>query len=342
VNRAARGSLDVFDNLMGVHVRKLAAASAAALALSFGLAGCGSTDGSTQASNDSGKPVVLRAGLLPNAETAAIRLGDKKNFFADKGIDLELTDTSSGAASITALVAGQFDIVFANTVSVMQGRDKGLPLVMVAAASTSTGVAGKDFSGLMVSSDNTMTSAADLAGKTIASNTIKNIGELTARLSVKKAGGDTSGLNFVELPFANMEQALEEHQIDAAWMVEPFHTTALQHGLRDLASNYVDTAPGLTAAAFVTTEKVIKQKPELVKKFVAAMTEAGNYANAHPNEIRELIPTFTKVTPEIANEFVIPLYNPDVNVASLQAMLPEMQELGMISKNFDIDSVLYR
>ena len=329
-----------------MHVRKLGAASAFALVLSLGLAGCGSSGdpAPADAANGSGpaKTETLRAGLLPNAETAAIRLGGQKGFFADAGIKLEITDTSSGAASITALVAGQFDIVFANTVSVMQGRDKGLPLVLVAAASTSTGVAGKDFSGLMVASDSTMKSAAELAGKTIASNTIKNIGELTARLSVKKAGGSTDDLDFVELPFANMEQALEEHQIDAAWMVEPFHTTALKHGLRDLASNYVDTAPGLTAAAFVTTEKVIKEKPELIKRFKEAITEAGNYANAHPNEIRELIPTFTKVTAEIANEFVIPLYNPDVNVASLEAMLPEMVSLEMISKDFDVNSVIYK
>jgi NitT/TauT family transport system substrate-binding protein len=327
-------------------VRNRAAASAFALAMSLAIASCGSSGGSDAATAADGSgsagTQVLKAGLLPNAETAAIRLGDKKNLFADQGIDLEITDTSSGAASITALVAGQFDIVFANTVSVMQGKDKGLPLVMVAGASTSTGVEGKDFSGLMISSDSTMKSAADLAGKTIASNTIKNIGELTARLSVKKAGGSTADLKFVELPFANMEQALQEHQIDAAWMVEPFHTTALQHGLKDVASNYVDTAPGLTAAAFVTTEKVIKQKPELIKKFLAAMTDAGNYANAHPNEIRELIPTFTKVTAEIANEFVIPLYNPEVNVASLEAMLPEMKELEMISKDFDVNSVLYK
>ncbi|HET8615472.1 MAG TPA: ABC transporter substrate-binding protein [Actinomycetales bacterium] len=325
-------------------MRNTAAASALVLALSLTLAGCGSGEGSeaTAAAGSGSGTQVLRAGLLPNAETAAIRLGDKKNFFADKGIKLQITDTSSGAASITALQAGQFDVVFANTVSVMQGRDKGLPLVMVAAASTSTGVAGKDFSGLVISSDSPLTSAGQLAGKTIATNTIKNIGEVTARLSVKKAGGSTDGLKFVELPFANMEQALEEHQIDAAWMVEPFHTTALQHGLKDVASNYVDTAPGLTAAAFVTTEKVIKSKPDLIKKFVAAMTEAGNYANAHPNEIRELIPTFTKVTPEIANEFVIPLYNPDVNVASLEAMLPEMKQLDMISKDFDVNSVLYK
>jgi NitT/TauT family transport system substrate-binding protein len=299
-------------------------------------------EGAAANGNSPAKMDIARAGLLPNAETAAVRLGKKKGFFAEKGIDLQVVDTSSGAASITALIAGQFDVVFANTVSVMQGRDKGLPLVMIAAASTSTSIPGKDFSALVVSSHNTMKSAKDLAGKTVAVNTVKNIGEITARLSVQKAGGDAASVKFVEMPFANMEQALEERQIDAAWMVEPFHTTALKHGLRDLASNYVDTAPGLTAAAFVSTEKIIKQKADLMKRLKAAIVQSGDYANAHPDEIRAIIPTFTKITSVIANEFIIPKYDPEVNVASLKAMLPQMTKENMISGSFNVDTAIQK
>jgi len=318
--------------------RKLIGPVAAALGLCLSL----SVVGPSHAASSTGSAMVANVGLLPNAETAAIRLGDKKGFFKEAGIDLKITDTSSGAAAITALIAGQFDIVFANTVSVMQGRDKGLPLVIVDAASTSTGVSGKDFSALVVSSKNTMKSAKELSGKTIASNTVKNIGEVTARISVQKAGGDGGSVKVVEMPFSNMEQALEEGQIDAAWMVEPFHTTAVQHGLRDIASNYVDTAPHLTAAAFVSTDGIIKKKGDLIKRFRTAMAKTAEYANAHPAEIRELIPTFTKITPAIANAFVIPRYDAEVNVASLEAMLPEMQRLEMISKTFKVGSVIYK
>lgn len=285
---------------------------------------------------------VARVGLLPNAETAAMRLGLQKGFFKEAGIDLQITDTSSGAASITALIAGQFDVVFANTVSVMQGRDKGLPLIMIAAASTSTGVAGEDFSALVVSSTNKMKSAKELSGKVIASNTVKNIGEITARLSVAKAGGDAASVKVVEMPFSNMEQALEENQIDAAWMVEPFHTTALEHGLRDIASNYVDTAPHLTAAAFVSTDDIVKDKAEMINKLRAAITKSADYANAHPEEIRALIPTFTKITPAIANAFVIPRYDPEVNSGSLEAMLPQMIKLEMISSDFKVESAILK
>jgi NitT/TauT family transport system substrate-binding protein len=139
-----------------------------------------------------------------------------------------------------------------------------------------------------------------------------------------------------------MEQALQDGQIDAAWMVEPFHTTALKHGLRDLASNYVDTAPGLTAASFVSTDKIVKQKADLMKRLKVAIVEAGKYANEHPQEVRAIIPTFTKITSAIANEFVIPRYDADVNAASLKAMLPQMVKQNMISKTFDVNSVILR
>ncbi len=313
-----------------------ALAAALGICLSLSMAGPGKTDGGDA------KLEVARVGLLPNAETAAMRLGLNNGFFKEAGIDLQITDTSSGAAAITALIAGQFDVVFANTVSVMQGRDKGLPLVMIAAASTSTGVQGKDFSALVVSSKNKMESAKELAGKVVASNTIKNIGEITARLSVAKAGGDAASVKVVEMPFSNMEQALEEGQIDAAWMVEPFHTTALGHGLRDIASNYVDTAPRLTAAAFVSIDPVVQEKADMMTKLRAAIAKSADYANSHPDEIRALIPTFTKITPEIANAFVIPLYDSQVNAASLEAMLPQMQTLDMISKDFKVESVILK
>jgi len=110
--------------------------------------------------------------------------------------------------------------------------------------------------------------------------------------------------------------------------------------LRDLASNYVDTAPGLTAASFVSTGNIIKQKPELMKKLKAAIVQSANYANEHPQEVRAIIPKFTKITSAIANEFVIPRYDADVNAASLTAMLPQMVKENMISPAFKVSTVI--
>ena len=83
----------------------------------------------------------------------------------------------------------------------------------------------------------------DLAGKKIAVNTQKNIGDTTVRESVRKDGGDPSNIKFVEMPFANMPAALEKGDIDAAWVVEPSLAVAKDMGARVVAWNFVDAAP---------------------------------------------------------------------------------------------------
>ena len=77
-----------------------------------------------------------------------------------------------------------------------------------------------------------------------------------------------------------------------------------------------------------------------MKRLKAAIVQSGAYANAHPQEIRAIIPTFTKITRAIADEFVIPRYDAEVNVASLKAMLPQMVKETMISPTFNVDTVI--
>lgn len=48
---------------------------------------------------------------------------------------------------------------------------------------------------------NSIETAADLAGKQVAVNTLKNIGDSTIRASARGAGGDPSSIKFTELPF---------------------------------------------------------------------------------------------------------------------------------------------
>jgi len=86
----------------------------------------------------------------------------------------------------------------------------------------------------------------------------------------------------VELAFPDMPAALQAGRVDAIWVVEPFLSTSRsQHG-RLVASNYVDTAPDLTVAVYFTSEQLIKNDPDLVKRFTEAMTESLAYADAHP------------------------------------------------------------
>jgi hypothetical protein len=67
--------------------------------------------------------------------------------------------------------------------------------------------------------------------------------------SGEASGGGPASIEFVELAFPDMPAALEAGRVDAVWVVEPFLSAAVGAGGRNIASNYVDTAPNLTVAS---------------------------------------------------------------------------------------------
>ena len=178
----------------------------------------------------------------------------------------------------------------------------------------STGEDKADFGGV-VTRDPAIKTAADLAGKRVAVNTLKNIGDSTIRASVRKAGGDPSSIKFVELAFPDMPAALQAGRVDAIWVVEPFLSTSRSQDGRLVASNYVDTAPDLTVAVYFTSEQLIKNDPDLVKRFTEAMTESLACADAHPDEARQVLTGYTQIDEAVIKELTLPKWPAEINRA---------------------------
>jgi NitT/TauT family transport system substrate-binding protein len=191
-----------------------------------------------------------------------------------------------------------------------------------------------------VPKDSPITSAKELAGKQVAVNNLKNIGDTTVRASVRKAGGDPAAIRFLEMPFPDMPAAVANHRVDAAWIVEPFLTVAKNQGAKLIASNFVDAAPDLTVAVYFTSQKVISEKPDLVKRFTAAIEKSLQYATDHPDEARAVLSKYTKIEPGVAAKMTLPAWPQKVNAASVQSIADQMQGDGLIKEKFDVAQVL--
>jgi NitT/TauT family transport system substrate-binding protein len=314
-------------------MRRFAAVLAGTLLLATGCGGGGSD------SAGSG-PDKIKVGAIPIIDVAPLHLGIAKGFFSGQGMDVEVVNTTGGAAAVPGVVSGQFTFAFGNVTSLIVAKSQNLPLKAVAEGNSSTGQDGKDFGGVVVPKDSPITSAKELAGKQVAVNNLKNIGDTTVRASVRKAGGDPTGVRFLEMPFPDMPAAVANHRVDAAWIVEPFFTVAKNQGARLIASNFVDAAPDLTVAVYFTSEKVISQKPDLVKRFTAAIEKSLQYATDHPDEARAVLSKYTKIDPGVAAKMTLPAWPQKVNTASVQSIADQMQGDGLIKEKFDVAQVL--
>jgi NitT/TauT family transport system substrate-binding protein len=312
---------------------------AAVALLAASLVACGGDDGGSAAASPGAAGAELTkvsVGVIPILDVAPLYLGIEKGIFTKHGLDVTPTPAQGGAAIVPAVLAGSNDFGFSNVVSLLTARDKGVPVVAVAGGSSSTGDPAKDFNSVLVAKGSTLTSAKDLAGKTVAINTLNNIGDTTVRTAVEKAGGDPNAVKFVELPLPDMPAQLAAGRIDAAWTSEPFVTAIQAQGGRILFDALTETYADLQVATYFTSEQTKAKDPELVKSFVAAMDESLAYATAHPDEARAVVSTYTKITPDVAAKVVLPGWPAELDEASLTAVGQAAKKYGTLKNDPDV------
>ncbi|MGW1621284.1 ABC transporter substrate-binding protein [Streptomyces sp. NPDC002172] len=319
-------------------MRRLLAGLAAGTFL-LATAACGSSGGSSSTAGSSGVTTTVKVGIIPIVDVAPLYLGQKEGFFSKRGLKLSTTLAQGGAAIVPGVTSGQFQFGFSNMTSLMIARSNGVPVQAIANGVASTGVAGKDFGGLVVKKGS-ITSPKQLEGKKVAVNTLKNINETAVRESVRKAGGDPDKVNFVELAFDQMPAALDKGQIDAAMAVEPALATMKLQGATEIASPLVDVAQNLTVAMYFTSTSYAQKNPAVVKKFQEAVAQSLSYADAHPDEVRQIVTTYTKTPADVLAEVTLPKWPAAANRSSIETLEKLSEQDGLFKTAPDLDKLL--
>ncbi|PRX99839.1 ABC transporter substrate-binding protein [Allonocardiopsis opalescens] len=310
-------------------------AAAAALALVAAAACSGGSGG--QVPEAGGEPVPVTAGVIPIVDVAPIYLGQEQGFFAERGIELTIETGSGGAASVPGVMSGNYQFAFANVTSLLVGAHEGLPLQVLTNGASSNGEQGGDFGAVVVPADSPVRSAADLAGAEVAVNNLQNIGDTSVRESIRQDGGDPTAVRFVELGFPDMPAAVETGRVDAAWIVEPFLTQALESGAREIASNFVDVDENLSIATYFTSAPIAAENPELIDAITEALNESMAYADANPDEVRRILATYTEIEPEVIERIRLPRFPAEVDRGSVTTVAELMVADGLIDAAPDWD-----
>ena len=302
--------------------------------LVLGLAAC------TSPSAPSGPSPLdkVTAEVIPIVDVAPIYLGKKKGFFSEENIDLTLDTAAGGANIIPAVAAGQYEFGFSNSPSVLIAQTTGVPIKAVAPGDATTGKPGADFSGLVVK-DPSITSPRQLAGKKVAANTLKGIVELSIRELVAKAGGDAASVNVVAIGFPDMVAALDSNQVDAIFAVEPTLSAAKAKGWHVLG-DFATIDPKMTVALYFTSTHLAVSNPGLAARFTAAMAKSLEYATAHPDEVRDIVGTYTTVPADVRAKMTLPGWPMTADATSLSVLADLIVKYKAADKRPDLSDVL--
>jgi NitT/TauT family transport system substrate-binding protein len=269
--------------------------------------------------------VTITVDTLPIANGLPLDLGISKGFFDKQGITIKKVTFQSGNDIVLALSNNNGDVGYLGYVPMMIARTSGIPFTLVAASEVEGTSPDDNWQNILVKGSSSIRTPADLAGKTLALNALKGVGEVVVKAALKKVGVDPNSVKLLALPFPAMRAALNNGQVDAIWTPEPFLSQALQQdGAR------IVMAPGPVLGNFFPNggygalQSWVQKNPALAAKFRAAINESLTYAQSHPDEIKALLPAATR-------NVRLPIWTTTIDRAQLLALAKDAKEFGVIT-----------
>lgn len=313
------------------------AVAAVAATAALALAGCGGGD--TEAEKE-GQDTKVTVGVIPIADVAPLYLGVEKGFFTDEKLKVTPKPIQGGAEAVPAVTANEIQFAFGNAISLLQAKQRGIDLRIVTEGVQGGSSDEDSTNGMLVKKGSSIRAAKDLEGKTIAVNTLNNLGDVTTRAAQEKQGADPSKLKFVEVPFPDMLAALDRGSVDAAWLPEPFVSQGLGQGATKLYDPFVEVGERLTPSEYFGAAKFLDANPDVEKRFARAMNKSLDYARANEAEVRKIIPTYSAIPKPVAAKMPLPYWTSKLNVESVRQQGELARKYGALKNDPDVDAIL--
>lgn len=284
----------------------------------------------------------LRINYIPIFDVTPMFAAIDKGFFAEEGLVVEPTPSTGGAAGVPGLMAGAYDIMYGNVVSIFLATQQGFKLKVVAPGikifedeMENAALAARKADGIK--------SGKDLEGKTLAVNNRNGVIWLYAHAWVKKSGGDPAKVTFKEVPFPQMVDALRAKQVDATFLVDPFLTNALNDPALELVVRpYRYVQPGVEVGQYLTTEEYFTKNQENVRKFYRAMVKGVDWYNKNRTspEAFRIISGFTKLPLDVLAKQTLGTLPAKVDLAQLDKTQLLMKDAGLVKSTIDVKTIV--
>jgi NitT/TauT family transport system substrate-binding protein len=314
--------------------------AATALVTALGLSACGGGSEEPATTDDGGTAITV--GALPTANTAALNLGVEQGFFEEEGLDVTVEYAQSGPNMITGALSGDYDVIGAGYVPAISAISQGLPLKFVSGGDTGAATDDEEWQVVLVGPESPIQAPQDLAGRRVAVNAVKGVLELALRASLDELGVDPSSVELVEIPFPDMPATLASGNVDAVFAPEPFVTTILGAGGRQVLAPYPTLGEGFVNGAWESTDQFIGEQPEAVDAFATAMQRSIEYAAENPDEVRRIIPTYTQIPQEVADTIRLPVFDAELDEQALTELAELAAEYQVIETAPAGEDMVYR
>ncbi len=225
---------------------------------------------------------LLQLDWIPTGEHAAYFAGVQRGFWRENGIELSLTRGYGSGDTVTKLAAGAAQFGVADLGAVLAARARqNVPVRSISAVYTHSPHS------LFVLRSSGITTFQGLEGKRIAI-TPGNSHRLYFPEVARRAGTNPERISWTNTDASAMAALLIARRVDAAPFYSIHHhyqnKAARRAGEEIVVLPFVETGFAIYAASLATTDDMLRQNPDLVRRFLRGARRSFEWSNANQAE----------------------------------------------------------
>ena len=302
------------------------------------IAGC-SGGGSGSGSSGPLEKTKLVIAAVPATDSAGLYIAQERGMFAAAGLQVQIRPAISNANVIKAQEHGIYDISSGAYPSYIAADAGGANFRVLVAGST-MGPATQE---IMVTRDSPINTVAQLKGKTIAINAPNNVGTVLVdsllsdnAVNWRPTVPAPDRVTLVPMPFPKMAEALQNGQVDAAWMPEPFITEDEEAiGAQPLADTDQGAAESLPIAGYVVTQSWLEKYPHTAAVFRSVMEKAQAIASQNQSAVQQSMTHFASVPALSSNILATTGFPTTTTAAPLQRVVSLMLSFNLLTQGYN-------
>lgn len=282
----------------------------------------------------------INVAIIPGDAAGTPYYAQQLGLFKNAGLDVNLQVLAAGPAIASAIVGGTIDVGAVNTGSLASARLRGLPLRALAPANIIASRPAADT--IIVAKASPIRSGADLAGKTIAINSVGTVQHAAALAWIEAQHGDPTAVKFLELPVPAMPAAIDAGRVDGGICGEPYVSEAAAT-TRSLGPIYDAMRKPFLLFALCASERWLQGNAATAAKFARVMQQASAWADAPRNDAqrRQFNVTLTKLDPGVIAKMTLAEMGTTLDAAVLQPVIDVMRKYGFLSRNVDVADMIW-
>lgn len=291
-------------------------------------------------SNSQG-PVTIKVGYMQITDLVPFFAAVDKGYFEAENLKLETTATNGGGPAIEAVASGSLNVALAGTLSILQAKDKGLDLVIVADGAYVT-QKPPSVNAIMVRNDGKIKSPKDLEGKQIGVNALNGVAWLMTSEYLREQGVNIEKVTWTEVPFPDMPNVLLNGAVDAVSVSEPFATIIKGSGKADLLVHQdVALHPGFVMSQFFAKRDWAEKNKAALERFVRAYNKGMDDVTKDEAFARSILVKHLKTKEDLASKVALPHWRHDGAAKELDYLIGLGAKRNLLKSKFTSSDVLF-